>query len=445
LRQHAFLSNTAELGNDRLVCKAIFQLDSASQNSFNYSTFIREKIRRKMITAFMNGTVFVGDGRVLEHATVLVEGERIVKVAEGDVAVPRDAHSIPLDGRYLLPGFIDCHVHLCLDGSPDPVNALMREPLPITTLKAARFARQTIMAGITSVRDLGGRDGVDLSIRDAIRSGLIVGPRMLASAKLICMTGGHGWQMGREADGPDEVMKAAREQIRAGADVVKFMATGGVMTPGVEPGSEQFTEQELRAGIHEAHKSGRKTATHAQGTQGIINALRAGIDSIEHGIYMNEESISLMVERDVPLIPTISALYHIETKGVEAGIPAFAVEKTLRVKSSHLESVRMAHAAGVRVAMGTDAGTPFNVHGENLGELERLVELGYSPMEALESGTRIASQVLGQENELGTIEEGKLADLIVVDGNPLEDIGFLLKAERVRLVMQGGLVVKAEQ
>jgi imidazolonepropionase-like amidohydrolase len=404
-----------------------------------------KKKGRPMNTAFVNGRIFVGDGRVLEHGTVLVEGERIVKVAEGDAAVPRNVQTIALDGQTLLPGFIDCHVHFCLDGSADPITTLVREPLPITTLKAAQFARQTIMAGITSVRDLGGRDGIDFSIRDAIRSGLITGPRMLVSGKLICMTGGHGWQMGRQADGPDEVMKAAREQIKSGADVVKFMATGGIMTPGVEPGSEQYTEEELRAGIQEAHKAGRKTAAHAQGTQGIMNALHAGIDSIEHGIYLNEESISLMVEQTVSLIPTLSALYHIENKGIEAGIPAFAVEKTLRVKSFHLESVRMAHEAGVRVAMGTDAGTPFNTHGENIGELQRLVEVGYSAVEALESGTRIAAQLLGVENELGTVEEGKLADLVVVEGNPLDDIALLQHTEAIRLVMQGGLVIKAEQ
>jgi len=397
-----------------------------------------------MITAFIDGLLFVGDGRILEHATVLVDGERIVKVAEGNVPIPKDTIKIPLAGRTLLPGFIDCHVHFCLDASADPITSSMREPLPLTTLKAAKFARQTLMAGVTSVRDLGGKDGIDLTIRDAIRSGLISGPRMLASGQIICMTGGHGWQIGREADGPDEVIKAAREQIKAGVDVVKFMATGGIMTPGVEPGSEQFTEEELRSGIQEAHKAGKKTATHAQGTQGILNALRAGIDSIEHGIYLNEETISLMVNRDVPLVPTLSALYHIESKGIEAGIPAFAVEKTLRVKSFHLESVRMAREAGVRVAMGTDAGTPFNVHGKNLGELKYMVDVGYSPMEALESGTRIAAQVLGLENELGTIEEGKLADLVVVDGNPLDEVSLLLKTEAIRLVMQGGKLVKGK-
>jgi imidazolonepropionase-like amidohydrolase len=395
-----------------------------------------------MTIAFLDGPVFVGDGRILEHATVLVEGERIVKVEEGNVAIPNDAYKIPLDGRTLLPGFIDCHVHLCLDGSPDPVSASLAEPMTISALRAADFARQTVMAGVTSVRDMGGKDGIDIGLKQAIQSGLVPGPRMLVSGRLICMTGGHGWQMGQEVDGPDEVRKAARDQIKAGADIVKLMATGGVMTPAVEPGSEQLTEDELRAGIQEAHKAGKKTATHAMGTQGILNALRAGIDSIEHGVYLNEEAISLMVKGNIPLIPTLSALYHILTKGVEAGIPRFAVEKTLVVEPFHVESVRMAREAGVRIAMGTDAGTPFNTHGHNLGELERLVERGFTPMEALEAGTRIASEVLGLENQIGTIEVGKLADLVVVQGNPMDDVGVLLPEEAVHLVMQGGKLVK---
>ena len=395
-----------------------------------------------MTIAFLDGRVFVGDGRILEHATVLVEGERIVKVEEGNVAVPYDAHKIPLDGRTLLPGIIDCHVHLCLDASPDPITSIIGGSQSMIALKAAQFARQTLMAGVTSVRDMGASHGVDLTIRDAIHSGMIPGPRMLASGQMICMTGGHGWQMGREADGPFEVMKAAREQIRAGADLVKFMATGGILTEGVEPGSEQFTEEELHAGIQEAHKAGKKTATHAQGTQGILNALRAGIDSIEHGVYLNEETIALMIKQEVPLIPTISALYNILDKGVEAGIPSFAVEKTLKVKPFHLESVRLAREAGVAVAMGTDAGTPFNLHGDNLSEIKLLVDSGFSPIKAIESGTGIAARVLGVEKKLGTIEEGKLADLLVVEGNPLDDVSILTKNEAIRLVMLGGKLVK---
>lgn len=395
-----------------------------------------------MVTAFAKGTVFVGNGQILEGGTVLVEGDRIIKVSKGKAAIPKGARKIDLAGQFLLPGFIDCHVHLCLDGSPDPLATLGGESIPMTTLKAARFARRTLMAGVTSIRDMGGRGEVDLVLRDAIRSGLISGPRMLVSRQLVCMTGGHGWPMGREADGPDDVRKAVREQIKRGADLIKLMATGGVMTPGVEPGAEQLTEEELRAGIEEAHKAGRKTATHAMGTQGILNALLAGIDSIEHGVYLNEEIVSLMVKRGVPLIPTISAMYHIETRGLEAGIPAFAVEKTQRVKPHHLSSIRLAREAGVKIAMGTDAGTPFNMHGENTMELKLFVDQGFSPGEAIQAGTRIAAEVLGVEGDLGTIEEGKQADLIVVDGNPLEDITLLLKAERISLIMQGGNVVK---
>jgi imidazolonepropionase-like amidohydrolase len=399
-----------------------------------------------MTIAFVNGPVIVGDGRILEHATVLVEDERIVKVAKDDITIPPDAQKIPIDGMTLLPGFIDSHVHLCADGSPDPITSLLNESPTKTTLKAANFARETLMAGVTTVRDMGGKNGIDLGLRQAINSGLIPGPRMLVSGQLICMTGGHGWQMGREANGPDEVRQAAREQIKAGADIVKLMATGGVLTPAVEPGSEQFTEEELRAGIEEAHKAGKKTATHAMGTRGILNALRAGIDSIEHGVYLDDETVELMLKYKIPVIPTISALYHIESKGIEAGIPPFAVEKTLKVKPFHLDSIRMAREAGMLVAAGTDAGTPFNLHGQNLGEIKLLVDYGgFSPMGAIKAGTSVAARVLGLEKELGTIEEGKLADIVVIEGNPLDDVDILLKQENIRLVMKGGKLVKGRK
>jgi imidazolonepropionase-like amidohydrolase len=365
-------------------------------------------------------------------------------VAEKEPASEKDMKTIDLEGCTLLPGMIDCHVHLCLDGSQDPIVTSGAEPVATNVLKAAKFALQTLMAGVTTIRDLGGRDGVDLGLRDAIRSGLIPGPRMLVSGSLICMTGGHGWQIGREANGPEEVRKAAREQIKKGADIVKLMATGGVMTPGVEPGSAQLTEAELRAGIEEAHKAGRKTATHAMGTNGVLNALRAGIDSIEHGVFLNDEAVSLMAEKQVPFIPTLAALINIEVNGIEAGIPAFAVEKTLRVKPHHRASIQLAKEAGVHIAMGTDAGTPFNYHGQNLRELKYLVEQGFTPGEAIESGTGIASKALGLDDQLGSIEEGKLADLIVVEGNPLEEIELLLQADRLRLIMQGGRIVKEE-
>jgi imidazolonepropionase-like amidohydrolase len=221
-----------------------------------------------MTIAFVDGPVITGDGRILEHATVLVENDKIIKVAEGDVCIPQNAKKIPIDGMTLLPGFIDSHVHVCIDGSPDPVRTMTTESQTETTLKAAEAARQTLMAGVTTIRDMGGKDGIDLGLKQAINSGLVPGPRMLVSGRLICMTGGHGWQIGQEANGPDEVRRAAREQIKVGADIVKLMATGGVMTPGVQPGSEQFTEEEMRAGIEEAHKAGKKNRNPCHGNPG---------------------------------------------------------------------------------------------------------------------------------------------------------------------------------
>ena len=395
-----------------------------------------------MPIAFVDGRVVVGNGKVLERASVLVEGDRIAKAAARNFKIPKGCPRISLNGGTRLPGFIDAHVHLCLDGSPDPMTAFLNTSLAVSILKAANFARETLMAGVTTIRDMGAKDGIDLGLRQAIRTGLVPGPRMLASGQPICMTGGHGWQLGREANGPEEVRKAAREQIKAGADIVKLMATGGVLTPAVEPGSEQLTEAELRAGVEEAHKAGKKTATHAMGTKGILNALRAGIDSIEHGVYLDDEAVRLMKKRGVPLIPTLAALFQIESKGVKAGIPAFAVEKTLKVKPFHLESICLARQAGVAVAMGTDAGTPFNLHGENLQELQLLVQhCGFSPLEAIEAGTRVSAQVLGLEKELGTIEEGKFADLVVVDGDPLDDINILLQRTSIRLVVHSGRIV----
>ncbi|OQY52569.1 MAG: hypothetical protein B6230_02380 [Desulfobacteraceae bacterium 4572_89] len=397
-----------------------------------------------MGTAFIDGRVFVGNGEVLENTTVLVEGDEIVNISATSSGLPEGTIKIPIGNATLFPGFIDCHVHLVMNGSPDPIGALATETATITTIKGIKNARKTLKAGVTTVRDLGGKDYIDLGLKQAIESGLIKGPRVLASGRLICMTGGHGWPIGREADGPDDVRRAAREQIKAGADQVKFMATGGVLTSSVEPGSAQLTCEEMKAGIEEAHKAGKKTATHAMGSQGILDALHAGIDSIEHGIYLTDEIISFMKENSVFFIPTIAAMYHIGKMGVEAGIPDWAVKKNNIVAPHHKESVQKAHKAGVIIAMGTDAGTPFNYHGKNLMEIPLLVRHGLSPMEALVAATHTASRVVGMENRIGTIEQGKLADLVLVKNNPLKDIDIFNEADAIARVMQGGKFLEEE-
>lgn len=396
-----------------------------------------------MTLVFTGGPAFIGDGRIIDTATVVVENDRIVKVTGSTITFPQDAEVIDLDGRMLLPGFIDCHLHILIDGSPNPLAAVEHNSSEMVTLQAAAHARNTLMAGVTTARDMGGTGRAEFAVRDAIKAGLIQGPRLLASGQQICMTGGHGWEFGREADGPVEVRKAAREQIKAGCDVVKLMATGGIMTPGVEPGAAQLAEEELAAGVDEAHRANRRCAAHAQGTRGILNALRAGIDSIEHGFYLDEACIDLMVKHQVPLIPTLAGDEIIEN-AADMGIPDFIVEKNRQVMKAHLASLELAKQANLIIGMGADCGTPLLPHGSNLLELVSLVNVGFSPEEALVIATSNGARILGLENETGTIEEGKLADLVVVKGNPIDDIAGLTKIENIHQVYRNGIAQKPE-
>jgi imidazolonepropionase-like amidohydrolase len=392
----------------------------------------------QMPYAFTGGRVFIGDGQIMESATVVVDDGRIASVEPGGKPVPQGFEQIDITAKTLCPGFIDCHVHIVLDGAADPLREAFNANRFMTTLKAAGLAKLTLQGGFTTIRDMGGLDGIDLVLRDAIAQGVTPGPRIMASANPVVITGGHGWLMAREADGPADFRKAAREQIKAGADQVKLMATGGVLTNGVQPGNAQATEKEMRAAIQEAHKTGRKTASHAQGTEGILNALRAGIDSIEHGFWLNDEAIEMMLKRGVGYVPTLAAIHYIIVNGEGAGIPQEFVDKAKYVSEAHKNSLLMARDAGVLIGMGTDAGTPFNRHGQNANEMQLMVEAGLSPKEALVSATGSAAKILGLQDEIGMIAKGKQADLVVVDGNPLEDISLATKPECIRMVMKGG-------
>jgi imidazolonepropionase-like amidohydrolase len=396
-----------------------------------------------MATIFRNGNVIIGNGERVEKGAVAINGNIIAFVGETKKIRPSTRDEVfDISGKSIFPGMIDAHVHLCLDGSPDPMTSLLKDSTPQLTLKAAHHARQTLNAGVTTIRDMGGKDYVDIAIRDGIESGLLQGPRMICSGRVVCMTGGHGWQFGREADGTDEVREAVREQLKAGVDFIKLMATGGVMTKGVDPGATQFTLEELLAGVEEARKAGRRTATHAQGTEGIKNSLRAGVNSIEHGFFLDDEAIELMLEMNAYLVPTLNAPYQIIRGGIKGGVPRYAVEKSKAVMKSHFQSVRRAYKAKIPTAMGTDAGTPFNCHGENLKEMELLVKAGMTQMEAMIATTKIASEVLGMEKKIGTLEKGKLADLIVVDGNPLKDIRVLQEKDNILAIVKEGCFYK---
>ena len=368
--------------------------------------------------------------------SVVVEKGVIAAVVE-DARAPR-GNGMDLAGHTLLPGLINCHVHLCLGAEADPVRPLREEPLGLTAIKALLRARETARAGVTTVRDLGGREYVEIAVRRAIQEGLIDGPRILAAGRPVCMTGGHGHWLAREADGPDDVRKAVREQLKAGADVIKIIATGGVMTPGVEPGSPQLTLEEMRAAIEEASRAGRRTAAHAMASSGISDAIAAGITSIEHGIYLTEEIVAHMRRDGTFLVPTLNAPAAIASGGLAAGIPDFMVRKSEVVVPAHVASFQLAHRAGVRIAAGADSGTPLNFHGSLLPELTLMVKYGMTPLEAIRAATVTAADCLGLGEVTGRVAPGYAADLIAVAGDPAERIEALAD---LKLVLVSGRVL----
>jgi imidazolonepropionase-like amidohydrolase len=374
----------------------------------------------------------------LRGRSVVVEKGVITAVVE-DARAPR-GNGVDLAGHTLLPGLINSHVHLCFGAEADPVRPLREEPLALTAIKALLRACETARAGVTTVRDLGGREYAEIAVRRAIQEGLIDGPRILAAGRPVCMTGGHGHWLGREADGPDDARKAVREQLKAGADVIKIIATGGVMTPGVEPGSPQMTLEEMRAAIEEASRAGRRTAAHAMAATGISEAIDAGITSIEHGVFLTEEIVAHMRRDGTFLVPTLNAPTAIAAGGLAAGIPAFMVRKSEQVVPAHVASFQLAHRAGVRIAAGADSGTPLNFHGSLLPELALMVKYGMTPLEAIRSATVTAAECLGLGEVIGRVAPGYAADLIAVAGDPAERIEALAD---LKLVLVNGRVIPA--
>ncbi|HWO78244.1 MAG TPA: amidohydrolase family protein [Bacillus sp. (in: firmicutes)] len=373
---------------------------------------------------------------VIEKGEVLFNEKGILGVGqqlgEGDSAI----QEIDGTGMTLLPGLMDSHVHLGMDASPDPFASMKDEGPEEIAFKAVQQGYQFLKAGITSVRNLGTRYNVDISYRNSVSSGAIVGPRVFAAGRPIVMTGGHGHVMAIEADGCDEVRKAARTQLKAGADLLKVMATGGVLTKGNEPGATQFSEEELRCICQEAENASKTTAAHTIGTEGIKNAIRAGVTTIEHAYLLDEEAVELMLKKGTYLVPTLLAPRLILDK--PGTVPDYMINKVKKIINDHKVSFQMAYKAGVPIAAGTDAGTPFNVPGLLVNELALMIEYGMTSFEAIYSATLGAARAIKMERELGSIQKGKIADLVVVKGNPLEDIECL--REPVYVFANGRLV-----
>jgi imidazolonepropionase-like amidohydrolase len=367
-------------------------------------------------------------------------GRLVISGSTVAAVLPRDAPvagtPAVIQARCVIPGLVNAHAHQEQDGQPDAVGNFARTTPVRRAMIAAQQARSTLEAGVTSVRDLGSSHGIAIELRDAINAGTLPGPNIVAAGRVICMTGGHGAFAGREADGPWDVRRAVREQHAVGADCIKLIATGGVLTPGAIPAREQLTYEELRAGVEEAHRHGMRCAAHAIAAAGIVNAVRAGVDSVEHGHLIDAEGIKLMIDRGTFLVPTLAAVRGIVDAPADAGIPASVLSKANALADQAERNLRRARDAGVRVAAGSDAGTPFNFHDRYSGELGLMqTMLDMTPTEALRAATVDAAALLGLDR--GTLGPGDVADLVVLG----HDIDQSHAFDAPALVVKAGTVV----
>jgi imidazolonepropionase-like amidohydrolase len=387
-------------------------------------------------------------GRMLDRPVIVIVGNKITSVLSGNAPSISGATIVDLGDATLLPGFIDVHTHLTSEVGGGGYEALGISA-PRAALIGAKNARLTLLAGFTTVRNVGAEGYADVALRDAINAGDVIGPRMQVSGPPLGISGGHcdnnllpfefHYSAEGVADGPEAVMHRVREVIKYGADVIKFCASGGVFSKGDNPLLEQYSSEEMRVLVTESHRLGRKVATHAHSALSIKDAVRAGVDSIEHGIFLDDEGIALMKEHNTFLVPTSYPLFWFEEHAPRMNLPPWVREKAAIIIPAAKKNMAKAFHGGVRVALGTDAGV--YPHGENGGEFWSMVELGLTPMQALQSGTVNAAELMGWSDRIGAIRTGMLADIVAVKGDPVSDVRLL---QHVQFVMKDGVVYKNE-
>ena len=393
-----------------------------------------------MRTLLLDARLIDGTGRdPVPGAAIVVEDDRVVEIRTGGRPSGAFDAVVDLEGRTCLPGLIDLHVHLCWNGSTDPVEVNAREGHDLTLLRMARHARTTLERGVTTVRDVGCIDDLSLVLDRAIRAGIVPGPRLIAAGRTIVMTGGHDPCWGVFCDGPWACVAAVRGQAYKGARVIKVAATGGVYgrAEGEEVGTSELGLEELTAACREAHRLGLRVASHAVGREGIDNSVQAGCDTIEHGIFASEEALQRIAREGRFLTPTLFIYRHI----AEGAGPEYAKRKAVACAEQHPQTVARARELGVSLTAGSDSGSCGAPHPALFAELRELVGRGrLSPLEAITAATGTNARALGLEHQIGTVAPGRQADLLIVEGDPATDITAL---ERPWRVMQGGRWVAA--
>ncbi|MEP7322328.1 MAG: amidohydrolase family protein [Saprospiraceae bacterium] len=419
--------------------------------SFVFPNIVQAQNNIKAIKA--GQFIDVKSGSVLKNQIILIQNDTIVGIG-ASIPIPKEAEVIDLSNATVLPGLIDCHTHITSEPSNDYYGDIFRKTTADNAIRAPIYAKRTLEAGFTTCRDLGSGDLIDISLRNAINEGVITGPRMLVATFALGATGGHSDLTGFNpdistkgnpdftgvADGIDEIRKRVRNNIKWGADVIKVCATAGVLSEEESVGAPQYSLEEMKALVDEAHMWGRKVAAHAHGTEGIKRAVIAGVNSIEHGSVMDTEALQLMKQKGTYYVPTIYVGDYVIKEFAKKGFPEKILNKARAITPLLATSFSSALKAGVKIAYGTDAGV--FPHGLNARQFAFMVKYGQTPMQAIQSATINAADLLGWSERIGSIEKGKYADIIAVEGNPLDNISIL---ENVSFVMKGGFVYKNEK